>query len=178
MKKLVSAVHNNVPGIHEELNQISAAKAEAALALVPREFDPGGALNIGPTVNRYLQAFSLKLGSALHYEFSKHILPPDGAVSARWFSNHDPFTGAFPHWALEYLQPPKTLRQGKVVVSDQFEYSWRPCEDAPSLMLFASFRKAFCVLASTSLVKADMPPVSEEMNVVSPIELGELLRTI
>src|SRR5829696_7538471 len=82
MKKLVSAIDNNVPGIHEELNQISAARAEAALALVPREFDPGGALNIGPTVNRYLQAFSLKLGSALHYEFSKQSLPPEGAVSA------------------------------------------------------------------------------------------------
>lgn len=175
-KKLVGAIANNIPGLLEELDDVSPESEKLSLSVVPPHLDAGGVIHIGPKANYFMTAFALKLGLALHFEVNGHALPADGEIAVRWFTNADLFSGTFPHSAMSYLVPSQTLRQGKKEVADQFEYAWRLAEDAPRGMYFGSFGTAFAVLAFTSTEAGRLPRAHEEMKVYSPVQVGRLLR--
>lgn len=165
---LFRAVRNNVPGLLREMKLGRAGEKLAAKKTpVP---EGGGLLRVGTLLHAYMQTFSWKAGLALHYEATKRILPPEGGVCARWFSNAERARDEFPDSVFEHLLPASTLRQGKVSVSDQFEYSWRLTDDGTMGMFLATFRFSFAVLAFTA-TRRERLSAGPERNLISPGEL-------
>ena len=144
------AVSNNVPALLEEM--MPSAKQQARFTRVGvRVPDVGGVLNCsGPLLNRSIHIFGAKLGFALHYAVTGRIIPPEGGVAVRWFSNFDAVTGGIPPEAIRVLGSPHTLRQGKWEVEEQFDYAFAVTEDAMMAAYFSTFRKSFAVLSWVS----------------------------
>jgi hypothetical protein len=155
MKRLLTAVSNNVPGLLQEM-QIGKAGQKIARN---RKIDGGFLRANGPLVSSHMQAFSAKIGFALYFKLTKRIVPSQGGVAVRWFSNYERLQGVFPQTIFDYLLPPNTLKQGKFEVSDQFGYQWRMAEENRMGMFFAYFRQSFALVAfvsiDKSLLKAD-----------------------
>jgi hypothetical protein len=92
-----------------------------------------------------MEIFSVKLGFALNYEVTKRIVPPEGGVAVRWFSNIDAMEGKIPATMFDLLMPPETLKQGHFNVSEQFSYAWRLTDDNSMGLFFAWFRMSFAI---------------------------------
>ena len=134
-KKLLRSINNNIPGLLQEM-YVGKAGQQISLHRVPVHVDGNFLRTDGPLVSSHMQTFATKLGFALFYELTKQIVPKGGGVAARWFSNHEQLEGKFPQTIFDYLLPPKTLRQGKFEVSDQFGYQWRMAEGDGGLGMF------------------------------------------
>jgi hypothetical protein len=177
LKKLLSGVSNNVPGLLEEMHLDAPGKA-AARNRLPQPVE-GGFLRVdGPIVSAHMQTFATKLGFALYYEIAGRIVPIDGGVAARWFSNVDQLEGTFPQSVFDVLLPAETLRQGKLNVSDQFNFQWRIAEGDRMAMFFASFRDSFAVLAFVTTDRALLNVETEHpLRIVSPRNLMKFLKS-
>jgi hypothetical protein len=112
LKKLLRGVSNNVPGLLEEMD-LDARDQVAARNRLPKPADGGFLKTNGPLVSAHMQTFATKLGFALYYEVTGSIVPMDGGVAARWFSNVDRLDGTFPQSVFDYLLPPQTLKAGQ-----------------------------------------------------------------
>ncbi len=148
--RIIEAVHNNIPGLLEEMNASphqleSFAQAGVNLPGI------GGVINAsGPLVNRSMQVFGAKIGYALFYSTVHRIIPPAGGVAVRWYSNYDKMTGRIPSDLLQILGPPNTLRQGKWDASDQFNYLFAMTNGAEMAVYFSTFRQSFAVVSLVS----------------------------
>jgi hypothetical protein len=94
-----------------------------------------------------MQTFAVKFGFALHFEATKEIVPANGGVAARWFTNVEHAQERFPAHVLKLLQPPNTLRQGTKGVPEQFLYSYRCTDDASIGLYFGAFRESFAIVS-------------------------------
>lgn len=149
-EKLLRAADNNIPGLLEEM-QIGRGGQKLNARRIGVSEDHGFLRVGGPLVSIHMQAFAMKLGLALHFEATKLIVPPCGGVSARWFSNVDKLTGAFPEELSEHLPPTQTLQRGCFGTADQFEYTSPMANDGSFGMHYASFRSSFAIVAFTAL---------------------------
>jgi hypothetical protein len=175
-RKLLGAVSNNVPGLLEEMH-IGRAGQKLARKKISQEIE-GGFLRVnGPLVHANMQTFATKIGFALYYETTQSIIPPEGAVAARWFSNAEVFEGKFPKKIFDLLGPDYTLRNGSRNVSDQFEYSWGLTEDRNMGIFFAGFRRSFSVVAVVSRDAAKLQIETKfPMKIVRPDQLLSICR--
>ena len=79
-----------MPGLLEEM--CPSAEQEQRFARI-RLSGLGEPLNCsGPMLNTCIQNFGAKLGFALHYLQSDRIVPPEGGVAVRWFTNYEAMT--------------------------------------------------------------------------------------
>jgi hypothetical protein len=175
--RILSSVANNIPGLLQEM-QLPEDEQQKARARLPGAAPDGGFLRTnGPLVSAHMQTFATKIAFALWYEITKTILPKEGAVAARWFSNVERLDGTFPQSIFDLLLPAATLRQGRFDVSDQFSYQWRLAEGDKVGMFFASFRHSFAVV---SFVATDVSNLQVETNypmtIVRPGDLTDLLQ--
>jgi hypothetical protein len=83
----------------------------------------------GPLVSRHLDIFGCKLGLAMHWEFTRQIVPLSGGVVVRYVSNVQAMQGKVPTEFLKLLPGPQTLRQGSWDVANQFRFSARTTND-------------------------------------------------
>lgn len=172
--KLIQGINNNIPGALEELagNQlsISAARAQADIG------DGSGVIHVnGPIISRHMLAFAVKLALALHYEVTGELVPVNGGVSVRWFTNYQRLKGEFPHEIEDILGPPQTLTQGKREVSDQFQYAWASANDAIATATMATFRFAFAVVCFTAAERSTLHVEGVNNDIYSP---GSQLRLL
>jgi hypothetical protein len=174
LEKLLEGVKNNVPGLLDEMCLADETETAARVRL-PRYSDSLFLKANGPLVHAHMQTFSTKLGFALYYELTGHVVPPGGGVAARWFSNVDGLEGTFPDSVFDFLLPPQTLKQGKLEVSDQFRYQWRLAEGDRMALFFASFRASFAVLA---FVTTDIRLLDVETKHPIPIVSPRNIRTM
>lgn len=173
-KRLIQAVSNNIPGLLQEM-YVDEAGQKAHKRNLPHGFD-GGLLRVGgPIMTAHMQAFALKLGLALHFSVTKYIIPSQGGVAARWFSNYEKFTGVFPDSIFDHLHPSQTLKQGKFEVSDQFEYSFRIAADQSFGMYFAAFRASFAVVAFCAVDRKVLEVGIDHLRVYSPQDVARML---
>lgn len=174
--KLLRGVSNNVPGLLEEmhLDEVDQVAARHRLA---RPLEGGFLKADGPLVRAHMQTFATKLGFALYYELTGKIVPLDGGVAARWFSNMDRLEDTFPQSVFDHLLSPMTLKQGAFDVSDQFSYQWRLAEGERMALFFTSFRHSFAVLAfvTTDRTLFDVE-TQHPMQIVRPREITKFLR--
>jgi hypothetical protein len=175
-RALCQAVHNNVPGLLQEM-LLSPEEQRARGGGLPPKITNGLVRAGGPILTRYMHAFSLKVGLALHYECTKQVLPPEGLVGARLFSNFDRLAGDFPDTIFDHLLPPQTLVQGQFEVSDQFQYAWRLTEDGRGGLYFAAFRYSFAVV-SFAAHHATLLDSREGVPKHSPVEFAGMLRAL
>jgi hypothetical protein len=146
LKRLLSSVNNNVPGLLQEMH-IGPGGQKIARRRLPGSIDGGFLRTDGPLVSNHMQTFASKLGFAFYYELTRSIIPPNGGVVARWFSNVDRLEGSFPQTIFDVLLPPQTLKQGTFEVSSQFAYQWRLAEGERMALFCAFFGQSFAVVA-------------------------------
>jgi hypothetical protein len=150
LRGYLQAVKNNIPGLLEEM-QPPAARAKLGMQRLGLSREQGGLLTIGgPIVLAHLETFGARLGLAMHFEQTGQIIPPEGGVFVRIYSNVDLLENKVPATVFDILPQPETLSQGKKSVEDQFRYGVREAEGGRMTMSFASFRLSFAVLAIAS----------------------------
>lgn len=148
LRKLLLSVHNNVPGLIEELLPHAAQSKHLRQRYWGRA--GGDFLSIsGPLATSHLERFGARLGLAMHFEETGEIVGKEGCVFVRIFSNTDLIEGYVPQIIFEILQP-STLAQGRKSVGDQFRYGVRKTDGGLTTMSFALFRRSFAVLAITT----------------------------
>ena len=177
-KRIFTGIANNIPGLLQEMSLSDAEQWNARKRLSGIAPDGGFLRANGPLVSAHMQTFATKIGFALWYETTRTILPKQGGVTARWFSNVDRLEGTFPQSVFDLLLPANTLKQGRFEVSSQFSYQWRLAEGNEMGMFLATFRHSFAVLAfaATSVSKFDFP-TKHPMRIVKAGELTHLLRS-
>jgi hypothetical protein len=159
LKKLLSAVRNNVPGLLEEM-QIGRAGQKLERRTLPLQEGGGVVRANGPLVTKHLLVFGAKLGFALHHEELQNVVPPTGGVQPRWFSNAQAARGEIPS-ALFSLLPAnrKTLKQGRREVSDQFEYTWVTTPERRHALFYATFHRSFAIAVVSAMDRSAFKPV-------------------
>jgi hypothetical protein len=81
IKRLFTAVANNVSGLLEEMMINEAAQNFAKRSILNRPSLVGGVLRAnGPILKRHMQIFGAKLGFALHHEVYGQAVPHEGGV--------------------------------------------------------------------------------------------------
>lgn len=98
-----------------------------------------------PVLNIAMRIFGYKLTCALHFEHTGKIVPPDGYVGVRWFSNYDAVNGDIPPELSNLAQGVNTLQQGKWTVDDQFFYTWAVADTREAGFYVGYFRQSFIV---------------------------------
>jgi hypothetical protein len=175
LRGLLRSVSNNVPGLLEEM-RIAETDQAARRSQLGISAGPGILHAGGPLVSKFMQIFAIKFGFALHYHATTSIVPLEGGVAARWFSNVDRLMGHFPQGIFKLLPQAATLRQGKVGVPDQFEYSCARAPDGSLGCYLGTFRRSFAVVAfaakKTSLLLEAIEADVEGFRVYAP---GEIL---
>ena len=151
LEELIKAVGNNRSGLLQELKPSWQQQYDFDNLNHPEVSQGSGAANAsGPMLNLSIQIFGAKLCKALHYEYTNKIVPNSGEIYVRWFSNYDRMTGNIPDSLISQLPEPRTLKQGKWNVRDQFEYSFVVSEDEKHGIYFATFQKSFAICSFVS----------------------------
>jgi hypothetical protein len=155
LKKLLSAVSNNVPGLLEEMLADEAEQHRARLDIP--NMPPGSAVlrANGPILTRHMQTFGAKLGFALHFEAHGSFVPQEGGVQPMYFTNVSAAKSELPMEIINLLPSPRTLQQGKKDVRDQFSYSSLITEERRHSVFYAVFRQSFAVAAVTGLDRSE-----------------------
>lgn len=149
-RRLIQSVKNNIPGLLEEMmplprQQLSARRNSDILP------PSGGVLNCqGEILNRAIHRFGAKIGFALHFLLSGSPVPPSGATCVWWLTNYQAIKGDMPLSLLKMMGKPKTLKQGKWEVGEQFRYVSIGTEDGAMTAHFATFRFSFAICAFTA----------------------------
>jgi hypothetical protein len=149
VKKLLSAVANNIPQLLHEMNVGRAGEKIARKRHnLPTDAHPMRAN--GPLLTHHIHTFAAKFGFALHYEVCGAPVPATGGVQVMWFSNVQTSYNHIPQMLVDILPSPLTLQQGTKSAGDQFKYSYTTAE-GDHLVYLASFNKSFAVAGITAL---------------------------
>jgi hypothetical protein len=151
----MNEVANNHPGLLVEM--YPGARQRLAIEKPGLgTFEGNGIHADGPLLTAAMNRFAGKLGLALHYHEAGRPVPSGGAVAVRWFSNVEAVQGGIPESLFELVGPPRTLRQGKFHVDDQFKFGSRASDDGALSAHFASFRFSFATVAFVAEDAADL----------------------
>jgi hypothetical protein len=149
VKKLLSAVANNIPQLLREMNVGRAGeKLARKLHNLPSDAHPMRA--DGPLLTHHIHTFAAKFGFALHYEVYGAPVPAAGGVQVMWFSNVQALNDQIPQMLVDVLPSPSTLQQGAKSAGEQFRYSYTTAE-SDHLLYLASFNKSFAVAGITAM---------------------------
>lgn len=157
--ELMRGVLRHVPPVAHEL-----AMGFAANAPVPDEVQAA----VGPsspvivmdfTVRRaILEAFGARIGLAFHYMETGEVLPGEGAVWSRAYTNVENILGeALPGDLGDALGPTLALMQKGLRAEEDFQFATRRLDDYNGVISFASFRQSFATLAVTYPSIDDFP---------------------
>lgn len=142
MERLLTAVDRSNPGLIRSM--LPSLKQELDARRLSRGV--AHAVDIShPRIHEAVLKVGAKLGFALHYEATKRIVPPNGAVAVAWFSNHDIAVGKFPDLGARLLEQAKTLMQGRLTSKSIFEYGSVLSDDKQRSAHAIAFRQAFNV---------------------------------
>ena len=151
LKKLLSAVSNNVPGLLEEMMVDDHGQFQAWRD-IPNMPSGSAVLRAnGPILSAHMRIFGTKLGLALHFEAHGTFVPQEGGVQPLFFTNANAVRGELPMEIINRLPPARTLQQGKKEVSGQFTYSFLLTEERRHSVFYAVFRQSFAVACVTAL---------------------------
>lgn len=150
LKKIFQAVSINNPDVLREMEPSFVQKKRMRKSGLP-----GHALNVrGPLVNRAVHQFGRKLTMAAHYDVTGNIIPRGAGVAVRRFTYYQAMTEGLPPELSKHLGPPRTLKQGKWGVEDQFFIQWMIADTGTAAGYFAAFRKSFAILGAVDMDRA------------------------
>ena len=172
VRKYGYEAQNNFPGLLEEMFSLSATQAADASRLLQQFDEPsGGVLNAqGPILSDVMYSFAAKMAFALHFQLTGKVLPPEGAVMALWQTNVNFMQGQYPQEFIEKLGAPRTLRQGKWHVGEQFLYKSIGSENGELTGHFATFRRSFGIIAfgDEDSERVTPPAYSDHLRIFNP----------
>jgi hypothetical protein len=155
IKRLLTAVGNNVPGLLQEM-QVGAGGQKLATRSIPNMPPNTAVLRAdGPILQHHMLTFGAKLGFALHFETLGTRVPDEGGVQAFYFTNVSAARGELPRGVIDILPEPLTLKQGTKHVSDQFSYSFKPTEEKRHSVFYAVFNDSFSIMAVSALDRTE-----------------------
>jgi len=150
LKRLLTGVTNNVPGL---LQEMELGRGSEKLARrrnnIPDDAHPLRA--DGPLLTKHILKFAAKFGFALHHEIFGSPVPQPGGAQVMWFSNVQALNDEIPSVLFEMLPSALTLHQGRKSVGEQFKYSYARTEEGGHMLYFASFNQSFAVAGITAL---------------------------
>ena len=112
----------------------------------------------GPVMGAHMQAFAAKIGFALHYEATGHVVPAGGRVQVRWFTSSEVHGGRLPPDLLASIGTPRIMQQGRITSAGDFEYGWGNFAGSPGVPIYyARVRDAFVVSAFVVPDEASLP---------------------
>lgn len=155
LKKLLSAVSNNVPGLLDEMTVDDAEQHQARRDIPNLPFGSAVLRANGPIVTAHMRKFGAKLGLALHFELHGSFVPQEGGVQPMFFTNANAARGELPMEIINRLPTARTLQQGKKEVSSQFSYSFILTEERRHSVFYAVFRQSFAVAAVTAIDRSE-----------------------
>jgi hypothetical protein len=150
VRKILRGLSNNMPDVLREM-EIGTAGQKLARKRTGIQYGGGFLRMDGPLVSRHLDIFGCKLGLAMHWEFTRQIVPLSGGVVVRYVSNVQAMQGKVPTEFLKLLPGPQTLRQGSWDVANQFRFSARTTNDKTMGLFYATFRSSFGLAAVTTM---------------------------
>ncbi len=145
--KYLSGIKNNDPELLKEMIPGPAGWQASVAHRVP--IGKYALYVDGPRVAHHTSIFAAKFGFAMHYERTGLPVPKGGGVAARWFSNSEIIEGRLPPAMWKMFQNPKTLRQGRFNVEDQFQYDFISKGDNSVVMCLGRIRTSCAILAIT-----------------------------
>lgn len=175
--KLLKAVANNYPGLLEEM-QPSVRQIRDGIKKYGINKPPGMStadmplLHIGgPMVNSAVEQFGRKLFLALYYKHTGKILPSEGGVAIRWYSNLQIENEEIPRQLAEVVRDSPTLTRCKTSLSDQFFYRHGSTGTQKLAVFLAFFRGSFAMLGyiNRDATAFNLPP---EAKILSPFHHG------
>lgn len=145
ISKLMKAVSNNRPMLFAEMKPSWRQEYDFYNSLnLPQK--AAGAFNAsGPLLNESIQIFGAKLCYAYHYHHTKQIVPVNGGVGIRWYTNWDKYNNQLPDDLIGLFKDISTLRQGQWSVEKQFSYSYITTSDSTMAVYYTVFNDAFAV---------------------------------
>lgn len=150
MRKLISALDAQAPGVREELSLPGKARNELlrrpASGLLQRVVLVHAD---GPRLKAHLGIYGAKLAMALYREHVGAALPLDGAVWCQFALNAG-MTQEILNDRLKILPMHETLRQGKKSVGNQFDYRFN-CDGRTTMAAVVQFHRGlwFTLFASS-----------------------------
>ena len=144
IKKILSGISNNIPGLLDEL-KTSRASEKIQLKRLGLPNDMGVFRCDGPLAQKFLEAFAYKMTVACHFECTRSLIEDNFLLKATYYSNFQIFDGTFPSEIFGGWPDFKTLNQGKKNASDQFQYSDLH-DDNIRHGYFCTFRRSFAIL--------------------------------
>jgi hypothetical protein len=103
-----------------------------------------------PSLMDAVQRYGSKLGRALHYKITSKIVPVDGVVKVRGFTNAELLRPDIKQ-ALErtlILQGRQEISRCRVPLTGQFDYRYATTEDADASAFLVTFRDSISILVA------------------------------
>jgi hypothetical protein len=155
LNELIEAVRNNRPRVLIEMQpsrrQVRQANSAPWASSYRADGQPPPVLSFGgPLMRQSLKAFARKLFCALHYKEFGEIIPREGCIAWRWYSNIQGLEGKLPDELTVLMQlAPKGTRANRDL-SDQFSYAFVKAGDSDLAGYYAIFRLSFAMLGVVS----------------------------
>lgn len=150
--KRIKAVANNYPGLLEEM-QPTVRQIRDGIKKYGIKKPPGMSttdmplLHIGgPLVNSAVEQFGRKLSLALYYKHTGKILPSEGGVAIRWYSNLQIENEEIPRQLADVVHNFPKLERCKTSLHDQFFYRYGITDTQRLAVFLAFFRGSFAIL--------------------------------
>ena len=127
----------------------------------------------GPILGAHMQAFSAKVGFALHYEATGTFVPPEGRVQVRWFTSSEILGDRLPATLLASIGTPQIMKQGRITSQGDFEYGWGSFAEWGGIpMYYAKVREAFVVAAFVVFDEKNLPFPAKKLATFAPGDLA------
>jgi hypothetical protein len=172
LKRLLASVSTNIPGLLQEMEIGKVGQKHAKRDMgIP---DGAGVLRTnGPILTKHMRIFGAKFGFAMHFEANGRRVPDSGGVQSIWFSNAQALRKEIPASLLEFLPgPPRTLKQGRKEVSDQFNFQWALTQEGDHALFYGVFRQSFAVASTSAIDRASfLDKYADKFPVFAPGDL-------
>lgn len=168
IERSIHAVARHYPEIINEMRPTARAYRNAVrkygLQLAPgQSYAETPIISIGPMINEAVTNFSRKLFCALYYKHTGTILPSQGGIAVRWFTNAEIWDENTPLEFLSFLSGVPKLERSSKVLNDQFFYRWTLTDAKESGVFFTVFRDSFATLGYVhiDIDKMKLPQATE-----------------
>lgn len=120
-------------------------------------------ISIGrPEFMKALRAFATKLFCALHYKRTGRIVPLEGEIITRFFSNVQVMDGNLPADIWRVLGCAPVLTRANIDLRSQFDYEYQIATDRQFSVFLCAFRHSFAMVGFVS-EKNDLPEEFQEV---------------
>lgn len=123
----------------------------------------------GPLINNAVANFGRKLFLALHYKYTNRILPKEGGIAIRWYSNLQVEHDEIPRELTQFVTGFPNLERSKTDLSDQFFYRFGITDDLKASLFLAFFGGSFAILGYVNAKGVDVD-FHEGATILQPYE--------